>query len=68
MRCSAMRILERISGALYLEHYPFRTASDSVPKFVLCARDGYWYDFFKREILALWNAGVEWSCVDGAEA
>ncbi len=50
------------TGVLYLEHYPFRTISDSVPKFVLRASDGYWYEFFKKEILALWNAGIEWSC------
>jgi hypothetical protein len=50
------------SGTLYLEHYCFRTASDSLPRFVLRAKDGRWYDFFKSEIRALWNAGTEWPC------
>lgn len=50
------------SGTLYLEHYCFRTASDSLPRFVLRAKDGRWYDFFKSEIRALWNAGIEWPC------
>jgi hypothetical protein len=50
------------SGTLYLEHYCFRTASDSLPRFVLRASDGRWYDFFKSEIKALWDAGVKWSC------
>lgn len=50
------------SGVLYLEHYCFRVASDSLPRFVLRAKDGRWYDFFKNEIRALWNAGVEWPC------
>ncbi|MBE7553723.1 MAG: hypothetical protein HS126_21865 [Anaerolineales bacterium] len=35
------------TGVLYLDHYPFRTASDSIPKFTLRASDGYWYDFLK---------------------
>jgi hypothetical protein len=50
------------SGVLYLEHYCFRTASDSLPRFVLRAKDGRWYDFFKSEIRAMWNAGIEWPC------
>lgn len=50
------------SGTLYLEHYCFRTSSDSLPRFVLRAKDGQWYDFFKSEIRALWNAGIEWPC------
>jgi hypothetical protein len=50
------------SGILYLEHYCFRVSSESWPKFVLHASDGKWYDFFSREIRALWEAGVEWSC------
>jgi len=50
------------SGILYIEHYCFRTASDSLPRFVLRAGDGQWYDFFKSEIRALWDAGVEWPC------
>jgi len=50
------------SGTLYLEHYCFRTASDSLPRFMLRARDGRWYDFFKSEMRALWNAGIEWPC------
>ena len=53
------------SGALYLEHYCFRTASDSLPRFVLRAEDGQWYDFFKKEIRALWDAGVGWPCDSG---
>jgi hypothetical protein len=53
------------SGVLYLEHYCFRTASDSLPRFVLRAGDGQWYDFFKKEIRALWDAGVGWPCDSG---
>jgi hypothetical protein len=53
---------DTVSGTLYLEHYCFRVASDSLPRFVLRARDGRWYDFFKSEVKALWAAGVEWPC------
>lgn len=56
------------TGVLYLEHYAFRTASDSIPKFALRASDGQWYDFFKKELTALWESGVEWNCEDMPEA
>jgi hypothetical protein len=50
------------SGILYLEHYPFKTAGGSMPKFVLRARDGRWYDFFKEEMRTLWENGEVWDC------
>lgn len=50
------------SGTLYIEHYPFRTVSGSMPKFVLKANDGQWYEFFIKEIQALWENGKEWKC------
>lgn len=53
---------DSVSGALYLEHFPFRTAPDSLPKYVLYSADGKWYDFFRKEILALWECGTQWKC------
>ena len=50
------------SGILYLEHYPFKTEGGSKPKFVLRAKDGRWYDFFKSELRTLWENGTEWKC------
>jgi len=50
------------TGKLYIEHYGFRVSTDSVPRYVLKASDGRWYDFYKQEIEALWNAGEEWMC------
>ncbi|MBD3159836.1 MAG: hypothetical protein GF309_13720 [Candidatus Lokiarchaeota archaeon] len=50
------------SGILYLEHFPYRTVADALPKFVLRASDGQWYDFFNKEIQVLWDNGVEWEC------
>lgn len=55
--------LNTATGVLYLEHYPYRTASDSIPKFILRSSDGPWFDFFKEEIDALWKSGVEWKCI-----
>ena len=49
-------------GKLYIEHYGFRVSTDSIPRYVLKASDGRWYDFHKREIEALWNAGEKWVC------
>ena len=53
---------EAVSGVMYLEHYAYRMAADAQPKFVLRARDGYWYDLFKQEIYTLWNNGEIWAC------
>lgn len=54
--------LETSMGVLYLEHFPFRTVSGAMPKFVFHASDGKWYEFFKREIHALWDEGIVWQC------
>jgi len=48
------------SGVLYIENYCFRVSSESLPKFVLRAEDGRWYDFYTNELQALWDAGIEW--------
>ena len=53
---------ETTSGILYLEHFPFRIVAGSMPKFVLRAADGRWYDFFKKEVQTLWEEGTEWNC------
>jgi hypothetical protein len=53
------------SAILYLAHFPYRTVADSLPKFVLRAADGRWYDFFETEIQNLWEGGIEWKCAGG---
>lgn len=50
------------SGALYLEHYPFKTPGGSLPKFVLEAKNGRWYTFFKLELQTIWDSAVPWVC------
>jgi hypothetical protein len=50
------------SGTLYLEHYTFGISTDSLPRYVMRASDGKWYDFYKREIQAMWDCGVVWEC------
>ena len=47
------------AGVLYLEHYSYKMPGGSVPKFVLRAGDGQWYDFFRDEMQALWDNGVQ---------
>jgi hypothetical protein len=51
-----------LSGILYMEHFPFRTANGSLPKFVLRGKDGQWYEFFKKELTMLWENGTDWQC------
>ncbi len=48
------------SGTLYLEHYTFGISTESLPRFVMRASDGKWYDFFKKEILSMWDYGIVW--------
>lgn len=50
------------TGKLYIEHYGFRVSTESIPRYILKASNGRWYDFYKQEIEALWNAGDEWIC------
>lgn len=47
-------------GILYIAHHPQRNVGRSQPKFVLHAKDGHWYEFFKLEVEAMWDAGTEW--------
>ncbi len=56
---------ETATGVLYLEHYPFKTPGGSLPKFVLSAHDGRWYEFFKTEMQLLWESGRPWNCSQG---
>jgi hypothetical protein len=51
------------SGILYINNYSFKTTEGSVPKFLLRAKDGDWYNFYRQELYNLWEAGVEWKCV-----
>ena len=53
---------ETASGTIYIENYPFKTEGGSRPKFVMGARDGSWYDFFKEELYNLWDSAMEWDC------
>lgn len=53
---------ETASGTIHIQNYPFKTEGGSRPKFVLHAKDGFWYDFFKRELYNLWENGSQWSC------
>lgn len=50
------------SGVIYVQNYPFKTQGGSRPKFVLRAKDGFWYDLFKEELHNLWRSGIEWQC------
>jgi hypothetical protein len=51
---------ETATGVIYIQNYPFKTEGGSRPKFVLHARDGFWYEFFKKELQNLWKSGKKW--------
>ena len=48
------------TGALYIEHYTFGVSPISMPRYVLTAQDGKWYDFFKQEIFSMWDYSITW--------
>lgn len=50
------------NGVLYCELYPFQTAGNTLPKFMLRAKESQWYEFFKNELESLWKNGVDWQC------
>lgn len=52
------------SGILYIEHYPYKVPGGSRPKFVLQAKDGKWFEFFREEIRLLWENGIDWQCME----
>jgi len=49
-------------GILYLENYPYKSPVPYVPKQVFHEHDGQWYEFFKSEVLRLWENGTDWPC------
>ena len=49
-------------GKLYISNYPFGTPGGSLPKLVLSAKDGRWYDLYKTEAENLWDAATDWAC------
>ncbi len=48
------------SGRIYVKSYSFRNEGGSIPKFVLKASDGIWFDFYRQELINLWEAAEEW--------
>ena len=50
------------SGALYMHYYPYKPETNRVPKYILTSKNGYWYNFFKQELLSIWESGKEWDC------
>jgi len=46
------------NGTLYIWNYSFKTHKENRPKYALRTADGYWYDFFKEEVNAIWNEAV----------
>jgi len=49
-------------GKLYIENHPFKMPGGSRPKFLLKAKDGEWYDFYKREMHVIWEHCSDWDC------
>jgi hypothetical protein len=58
---------ESDNGKLYLWYRPYKVKNQTKPKMVFSALegyalDGYWYQLFKEEIIALWDHAHECRC------
>jgi hypothetical protein len=51
---------DKNSGALYIETRSYKMPEGDVPKFALYPKDGYWYEFFKRQLFVFWKNGEPW--------
>jgi len=49
------------SGALYIKLYPYKLRA-AKPILVLHESEGGWYDYYLKEIRALWDDGIDWNC------
>lgn len=54
---------DKPDGIIYVEYYSFREAA-SLPKLILRQGDGFWYEFYKSQLKALWESGVPWCRVE----
>jgi hypothetical protein len=52
------------NGVVYIEYHPYRMPKIGVPKIVINADDGSWYDFYTKQIYTIWNDGRVWDCND----
>jgi hypothetical protein len=47
-------------GVMFIQHYEYRPAGDSVPVFRLDGKDGFWYQHFAAEAARMWDNGIPW--------
>jgi len=52
---------DKAKGILFLKHYSFKVPGE-LPCFVLRPQDGEWFEYFKNELINLWEGGEEWDC------
>jgi hypothetical protein len=50
---------ESANGIIYLEHYSYKSTTDQIPKMILRPKDGYWYDFYKDQLVQIWNSSTD---------
>ncbi len=48
------------SGILYLEMRSYKMPEGDIPKITLYPKDGYWYEFFKRQLFIFWENAKIW--------
>lgn len=58
---------DKSSGALFLEIRSYKMAEGDIPKITLNPKDGYWYDFFKRQLFVFWENAQPWKPPEDAK-
>lgn len=48
------------TGALYIETRSYQMPDGDIPKFVLTPKDGFWYQFYKKQLATFWNSAKTW--------
>lgn len=54
--------LDKSSGKIYLEYYPFKMPGGSRPKIIITPQEGKWYDYFSQELNVIWKYCANWKC------
>jgi hypothetical protein len=54
--------LESIEGIIYIEQYSYKMLNEDLPKLVFRKNDMNWFQYYRQQIINMWNDSNEWNC------
>jgi hypothetical protein len=54
--------LESIEGIIYIEQYSYKMLNEDLPKLVFRKNDINWFQYYRQQIMNMWNDNGEWDC------